>query len=465
MSSKKSEQTCRRPVLVISSQAQFCDIKLLLPEWFCLHCDKTELTRVVRSIQKFDINVIILTFDSIPQRLLDSLAKIAQQHPALKWIAILSAEQLQNTRTSPILPKFFYDYHHFPIDPDRLNHTIGHASGLANMQVSRPMAQTISSPLDAIIGHSGVIKTFKQQIELVAKVDSCVLITGETGTGKDLAALTIHKLSSRACKPFININCAAFPEHLIQSELFGHEKGAFTGAVNQHIGKIEQAEGGTLFLNEIGDLPISLQAVLLKFLDDQCIERIGGTKCFRIDCRIIAATHVDLTTKIEQNLFRDDLYYRLNTLPLYAPPLRKRKNDIVLLGQKFCDDIARENGTPVKTLSLNQDAINYSWPGNIRELKSYVIRTALLNDTDTLKSFFHENLSTNKKHKQTESIKPVHDCKRTGNSIKTRSGIDKKTLIDAIKVNHYNISATARSLNISRTTCYRLMKKCNIKIS
>ncbi|WP_394174864.1 sigma-54 interaction domain-containing protein [Thalassotalea litorea] len=327
------------------------------------------------------------------------------------------------------------------------------------------MAQTISSPLDAIIGHSGVIKTFKQQIELVAKVDSCVLITGETGTGKDLAALTIHKLSSRACKPFININCAAFPEHLIQSELFGHEKGAFTGAVNQHIGKIEQAEGGTLFLNEIGDLPISLQAVLLKFLDDQCIERIGGTKCFRIDCRIIAATHVDLTTKIEQNLFRDDLYYRLNTLPLYAPPLRKRKNDIVLLGQKFCDDIARENGTPVKTLSLNQDAINYSWPGNIRELKSYVIRTALLNDTDTLKSFFHENLSTNKKHKQTESIKPVHDCKRTGNSIKTRSGIDKKTLIDAIKVNHYNISATARSLNISRTTCYRLMKKCNIKIS
>jgi formate hydrogenlyase transcriptional activator len=233
---------------------------------------------------------------------------------------------------------------------------------------------------EQLIGRSCSLEAVLQQVELVAPTDSTVLIQGETGTGKELIARAVHNISSRCGRPFIKLNCAAIPHALLESELFGHERGAFTGAVAQRIGRFEMADKGTLFLDEIGDFPLALQPKLLRVLQEQEFERLGGTRSHRVDVRLVAATNRDLAGMVKRNEFRSDLYYRLNVFPISLPPLRERREDIPPLVSHFVELYGRRMGKQIdnitpKTMSMLS---SHQWPGNIRELQNFIERSVIL---------------------------------------------------------------------------------------
>jgi formate hydrogenlyase transcriptional activator len=233
---------------------------------------------------------------------------------------------------------------------------------------------------EQIIGASSTLEAVLQQVERVAPTDSTVLIEGETGTGKELIARAVHNLSSRLGRPFITVNCAAVPFDLLESELFGHEKGAFTGAVAQRTGRFELADKGTFFLDEVGDIPLGLQPKLLRVLQEQELERLGSTRTRQVDVRLVAATNRDLAEMVEANEFRADLYYRLNVFPIHLPPLRERREDIPLLVRYFVQHFARRMNKAIEIIPTEtvQALIDYDWPGNIRELQNLIERAVIL---------------------------------------------------------------------------------------
>jgi len=239
---------------------------------------------------------------------------------------------------------------------------------------------------EQIIGTSTALKSVLAEVEQVAPTDATVLVLGETGTGKELIARAVHNLSRRAGRPFIKLNCAAIPFDLLESELFGHEKGAFTGAIARRIGRFEMANTGTLFLDEIGDLPLAMQPKLLRVLQEQEFERLGSGRAHRTDVRLVAATHRDLSGMVKRNVFRNDLYYRLNVFPITLPPLRQRRQDIALLVSHFIEIFARRMGkrinhVPQETLDA---FISYAWPGNVRELQNLIERAVILSSHGVL---------------------------------------------------------------------------------
>jgi PAS domain S-box-containing protein len=241
-----------------------------------------------------------------------------------------------------------------------------------------------TSMFEEIVGTSPALKAALARIAKVAPTDSTVLITGETGTGKELVARAIHKRSSRAKRPFVSVNCAAIPKDLIASELFGHEKGAFTGALQQRLGRFEMAEGGTIFLDEIGELPAETQVALLRVLQEREFERVGGTRSIRTDVRVIVATHRDLPAAIEDGTFRSDLFYRINVFPVEMPALRERREDIHLLVEYFVDRFSSKMGKTIRCIERNTlDRLqSYSWPGNIRELQNVIERSMIICDSE-----------------------------------------------------------------------------------
>jgi len=241
-----------------------------------------------------------------------------------------------------------------------------------------------ASMFEEIVGTSPALRAVLSRVSKVAPTDSTVLITGETGTGKELVARAIHKRSRRSSRPFVSVNCAAIPRDLIASELFGHEKGAFTGAIQRRVGRFELAEGGTIFLDEIGELPAETQIALLRVLQEHEFERVGGTGSIRINVRVIAATNRDLEAAIAESTFRSDLFYRLNVFPIEVPPLRERREDIPMLVAYFIDRFARKAGKTIRgvekqSLELLQ---SYPWPGNIRELQNVIERSVIVCDTE-----------------------------------------------------------------------------------
>jgi len=240
---------------------------------------------------------------------------------------------------------------------------------------------------EQLIGKSRTLDVVLDQVERVAPTDSTVLIQGETGTGKELIARAVHNVSSRCGRPFIKLNCAAIPDALLESELFGHERGAFTGAVAQKVGRFEMADNGTLFLDEVGDIPLALQPKLLRVLQEQEFERLGGTRTHQVDVRLVAATNRDLAAMVKRREFRDDLYYRLNVFPIQLPPLRARTEDIPLLVAHFVEIYSRRMGKqiehiPAETMSALS---SYHWPGNIRELQNFIERSVILSAGTTLR--------------------------------------------------------------------------------
>jgi Nif-specific regulatory protein len=303
-----------------------------------------------------------------------------------------------------------------------------------------------------IIGNSHAMRLAYEDIRKVAATDTTVMIRGESGTGKELVASAIHFSSLRADKPFVKVNCAALSETLLESELFGHEKGAFTGALQTRIGRIEQAQGGTLFLDEIGDLSPSIQIRLLRVLQEREFERVGGNDTHEADIRILAATHCNLEEAVESNTFRHDLYYRVNVFPIFLPPLRERKSDILLLADFFVEKYGKKTDRPAKRISTS--AINmmlaYHWPGNVRELENCIERAVLVTDSGVIHG-----------HHLPPTLQiPQGQDTQAGCSLKACVNVlERDMIIDALKRCRGNISAASSELGItSRMTRYKIQK-------
>ncbi len=294
-----------------------------------------------------------------------------------------------------------------------------------------------------IIGNSHEMQIVYDQIAQVSRSPATVLIHGETGTGKELVAHAIHYNSDRADQPFVKAHCAALPETIIESELFGHEKGAFTGATSERKGRFELANGGTLFLDEIGDIPPTIQIKLLRVLQEREFERIGGTKTIQVNVRVITATNKDLLALVNQGKFREDLYYRLHVFPIYVPPLRKRKADIVLLADHFLDKYAKMSGRQIRRLSsaVIDMLMSYHWPGNVRELENVIERAVLVAEGDVIHP---HNLPPTLQTAETSGTKP-------GGNLKSLVDLYERDIIkDALKSSRGNVASAARALGTTQ---------------
>lgn len=347
-----------------------------------------------------------------------------------------------------------YDFYQKPVDAEILTLMVNRAYSVYELEQENQRLHTMQkeSPLEGIIGSSPQILKVCRTIEKVAPSDITTLLLGASGTGKEVFARALHNLSARKKQKLVAINCAAIPENLLESELFGYEKGAFTGAAKQTPGKIEYADGGTLFLDEIGDLPLELQSKLLRFLQERVIERVGGRKEIPVDVRIICATHQDLTTHIQDGRFREDLFYRISEITVNIPKLKDREGDSLLLARTFLNRFSSEHGKNLRRFS--DDAIqaieDYSWPGNVRELESRIKRAVIMADNNHITA---EDLEID-----------VEAAEKTPLNLKQiREEAERNAILRALNHSNDNISETAKSLGVTRPTLYNMLEKYNLK--
>jgi len=350
-----------------------------------------------------------------------------------------------------------YDILEKPLDTDRILVLLRNALQHVSLQEENArLRETIESRFE-IVGRSYAIRALTSQIEKVAVTPARVLITGENGTGKELVARAIHRLSPRNNKPFVEVNCAAIPSELIESELFGHMKGSFTGAVGDRAGKFEQADKGTLFLDEIGDMSLAAQAKVLRVLQDGEVTRIGGTKQHRVDVRVLAATNKNLEEEIAANRFREDLFYRLNVLPLHVPPLRERREDIPLLAQHFVNQLSQRDGAPSRTLDSTALEVlqRFDWPGNVRELRNAIERVMILAAGPRITGADVTRLT---------GAKPP-DASGLGSllEVKTyeefKNAAERAFLLHKLREMDWNVSETARVLDMPRSNLYKKIER------
>lgn len=376
------------------------------------------------------------------------LTEILALAPATKVIIASGNETREHALRAIALGA--YDFYQKPIDIDVLQLIVSRAEHMFDLEAEnrRLLETATASPIDGIIANSSEMLRVLRTVEKIAPTDVTVMLRGESGTGKELFAHAIHKLSARASERFVPINCAAIPETLLESELFGHEKGAFTGAIKQTIGKIESADRGTLFLDEIGDVPLPMQVKLLRFLQDQVVERIGGRKQVQVDVRIVCATNQDLDQMMADGRFREDLYYRLNEVTVRLPPLRERLSDAVVLASSFLRRFAAEYGRSVR--GFGSDALaaikDHPWPGNIRELENRVKRAVVMTDGPLL-SAADLGLSAFGEEPQSLAIRDA------------RARAEREVLQLALAQAGSNLSKAAKLLGVSRPTLYDLMQQ------
>ena len=379
------------------------------------------------------------------------LADILAIAPATKVIIATGNETREHALRA--IAAGAYDFYQKPIDIDVLQLIVARAERIFDLEAEnrRLLEATAVSPIDGIIAHSPEMLRVLRNIEKMAPTDVAVLLRGESGTGKELLARAVHKLSARAREPFVPINCAAIPETLLESELFGHEKGAFTGALKQTIGRIESADRGTLFLDEIGDVPLPMQVKLLRFLQDQVVERIGGRNPVQVDVRIVCATNQDLNLMMAEGRFREDLYYRLNEVTVQVPPLRERAADVVVLASFFLSRFAAEYGRLARGFSATALAAlrDHPWPGNVRELENRVKRAVVMADGPLLSA---ADLGLTAPGEDTQSL-TIRDA---------RARAEREVLQLALAQAGSNLSKAAKLLGISRPTLYDLMQQHRI---
>ena len=350
------------------------------------------------------------------------------------------------------------DFYQKPLEADILNFVVNRAFRLTELEKENAelSERQNGARLRGVIAASPQMLSVCRTVEKIAPADVTTLITGETGTGKEVLAHALHELSPRKNRPFAAINCAAIPENLLESELFGYEKGAFTGANQTKQGKIELANGGTLFLDEIGDMPMSLQAKMLRFLQERVIERVGGVKTIPVDVRVVCATHQNLETLIGEKQFREDLYYRISEVTIDVPPLRERDGDPVLLAQSMLKDFARQMQRG--NLSFCEDAIaalsHHEWPGNVREMLNKVKRATIMCENKRVTAADLELVTPN----DTLPGKAL-------NLRKVREDAERQAILQALQTTDFNMAAAARLLGITRPTLYNLTDKYNIATS
>ena len=409
------------------------------------------------ALQKADGEVVDLVLLDIKMPGMDGMEVLPRLHKTrsdLPVVIISGHGTIQTAVEATRLGAF--DFIEKPIDADRILLVI--RNGLERGKLLREnisLKKEIGRKTRIIGEHPEMIATM-ETLEKVAPTNARVLIMGENGTGKELVARAIHEMSARAKEAFVEVNCAAIPEELIESELFGHEKGAFTGAVARRVGKFQMADGGTLFLDEIGDMSQSAQAKVLRVLQDSQFERVGGTQTMRVDVRVIAATNKDLTEEVRTGRFREDLFYRLNVVPITVPPLRKRVADLPSLIDYFLETTAQELGQRPKKLSARAMARlrEYNWPGNIRELENLIERLVILTQQPTIDVDDLPALGPSK------NVEQEYFDKETYNEFK--DAMEKRFFLEKLKTYGYNVSKTARRLGMQRSNLYKKLEKYGI---
>lgn len=419
-----------------------------LPSWDV--CAVNDLGAAYKALKSRSYLVGILLLSQANDADVMAIEALLDTHQSTQWIGVFPADVVKQPAYRALIVQHLFDFHTWPIDPVRLNHTVGHAFGYAELNAQPAMAT--SRPHDmALVGHSAAMQNLRKQIAKIAQANAPVLIWGESGSGKELTAQAIHNHSPRAHGPFIAVNCGAIPASLIQSELFGYERGAFTGAIKEKRGLIESADGGALFLDEIGDLPLELQANLLRFLQEGTINRIGSSHPVKVDTRVIAASHLRLEDEVKAGRFREDLLYRLNVLRLTVPPLRERKEDLELLGNHFFNLFVRDKNDRLTGFS-NRALLSiktYDWPGNVRELINRIRRAMVMSDGHLITP---EDLDLHLDVKQLN-----------GDALEeARVRAERDAIHLCLKGSGSNVTRAARDLGVSRMTLYRLMEKHGI---
>jgi len=406
----------------------------------------------IKSVQESLPRVVLLDVWMPGVDGIETLIKIKELVPDLQVIVMSGHGSIETAVRAIKLGA--YDFVEKPLSLEKILLTVRHAFNERRLsEENRDLRQLVSKKYE-MIGESPPMQKLREQINRASPTQSRILISGENGTGKELVARAIHAQSTRLSGPFVDLNCAAIPEHLIESELFGYEKGAFTGALQQKQGQFERADGGTLFLDEIGDMALSTQSKVLRALQESSFIRVGGTTLVKVDVRVIAASNKNLEEEIKKGTFREDLYYRLNVLPLSVAPLRDRVEDIPLLAAHFMKEISKEQGIKPKTIS--PDALTllerYPWPGNVRELQNILERLMIL---------VPENCILPKDIPG--FIGDLHIASETSDSLKeARTQFERAFILKKLALHDWNLIETATDLKVERTHLYRKMKLLNI---
>lgn len=413
-----------------------------------------------KKIQESTYDAVLLDIKMPKMDGMELLTKAQEESPDMPVIMI-SGHGTIDTAVEAVKAGAF-DFISKPPDLNRLLITVRNALDKSHLVTETKVLKRKVTKTREIIGDSPAIDKIKSTIQRVAPTEARVLITGDNGTGKELVARWIHELSARASGPMVEVNCAAIPGELIESELFGHEKGAFTSAIKQRIGKFEQANGGTLFLDEIGDMSLSAQAKVLRALQENKIMRVGGDKEIAVNVRIVSATNKDLIKEIEEGRFRMDLYHRLSVILIHVPSLNERKEDIPLLADRFVKEICEDYSMPHKKISPKalQALQEINWTGNIRELRNVMERLVILGQERITEEDVAKYVSTPQSMQD-----PVHLYERFSRFQEFKDYIEEQFIEHKLKANSWNVSKTAEELDIQRSHLYNKIEKFDLKRS
>ncbi|TWJ32804.1 sigma-54-dependent transcriptional regulator [Geobacter argillaceus] len=393
---------------------------------------------------------------------METLQRLKEKKPSLTVVMISGHGTIETAVRSTKLGAF--DFIEKPFSLEKVLVTVRNALGMTRLAEENSSLRTMLLGDLEMIGETPAMHQLKEHIGLVAETAASVLITGENGTGKELVARAIHSLSPRRAKPFVEINCAAIPEELIESELFGHEKGAFTGALAQKKGKFDLADGGTIFLDEIGDMSLKTQAKVLRILQERKFERVGGTRTIDVDVRIIAATNKVLEDEIRSGAFREDLYYRLNVVPFVVPPLRERSDDIPLLVGHFLDLYCRREGREPKIMVPETIELlkAYDWPGNIRELKNLIERLVIMAPGNTITPNHLPDYLVTAQVCRPQGGARLDSMLEFPSLRVAREEFEKEFIIQKLEEFQWNISRTAEAIELERSNLHRKIKSYGI---
>jgi two-component system, NtrC family, response regulator len=415
----------------------------------------------IAAVRRYEPKVVTLDLGLPPDAAnasegLAALQEILTIAPHTKVIVITGNDDRENALKAIALGA--YDFYQKPVDSDVINVIVSRAFSVAGIEQENRSMRSIAGTDMGIVGNSAKIDKMRQMIERVAPTEITVLLLGESGTGKEVTAKAVHNVSNRKKKPFIAINCASIPETLLESELFGFEKGAFTGAHKTTKGKIECAEGGTLFLDEIGDMPFNLQAKLLRFLQEKVVERIGGRQEIPVDVRVVCATNQHLQEMVANKEFREDLYYRISEITLDIPPLRERDEDVLILSQFFLQQYASDYKRNIKSFSDDgiQALKSYRWPGNIRELQNKVKSSVIMSQGNQVTAMDLGFFDANGDEEQFELSLNLRTVREEAETMAIKK---------AYALTDGNMSKTAQLLGITRPTLYSLVEKYDIQIN
>ncbi len=396
---------------------------------------------------KYDIVILDVKMPGLDG--LEVLKNLKEINPFSEVIMISGHSGIEEAVEAAKLGAF--DFLEKPLSRDKLLLTVRNAAEKVNLLKENYNLKTLAEKKYRLIGNSTAMEKLRQTIQKVARTNSTVLITGESGTGKELIARNIHDLSLRNKKKFVQVNCAAIPEELIESELFGHEKGSFTGAYEKKIGKFDNAHRGSIFLDEVGDLSLKAQAKVLRVLEEGEIQRVGSAEIKKVDVRVIAATNKDLKAEIKKGNFREDLFFRLNVVPVYSPALTERRDDIPILTQHFVDYFSSENNFKKKNISAGAMELfaRYEWKGNVRELRNLVERLLIMSEGNTITGNDLPDYMRDISEDSAFSFKNIKSWKE----FKFQS--EKRYLEEKLKEYNFNIARTAREINIPRSNLYK----------